>query len=533
MPETLDLYDIQGNIVKAYGRYSFRQSRYVFYSVTDGAKGRVFIKELLVKFGITNAAPWEVSDPPKPIDQDNIPDATTNIAFTYSGLQHLGLPQKSLQSFPQEFAMGMKARRDILGDDGPSAPQHWDHIWNDDLSVDIFLSINGQSPEALAQRYQGICNILKDERVEGGVLQLDGHAGPNSSTLAYQDAAVLSVRGEHFGYADGISEPYFEGCGTNPIKVIGGGKPTRKDPYTIAGWEPLETGEFILGYRDESQEYPKAPVPKLLSFNGSFMVYRKLHENVASFQHYIEEMGKDYPGGKEALAAKFVGRWRNGAPLALFPTESEANAFISELIDVRDRYYQAYKDKAASTEALRKEYDKLRLKLVGFNFNHDIDGGRCPYGSHTRRINPRGALEFGQTDAFETPGALTNRRRLLRRGLPYGKTERNDGGNHGIIFMALCASLERQFEFVQQQWVNYGNDFKLASERDPILGNHGQTPDGKSTGRMVIEAPKDGDQPPFICAGIKRFVETRGGEYFFIPSITAVRMIAEGIIDPT
>ncbi|MGI9644645.1 MAG: Dyp-type peroxidase, partial [Ilumatobacteraceae bacterium] len=101
-------------------------------------------------------------------------------------------------------------------------------------------------------------------------------------------------------------------------------------------------------------------------------------------------------------------------------------------------------------------------------------------------------------------------------------------GDHGIVFMAIGASISRQFEFVQQQWVNYSNDFKLANDRDPVIGNHGA--DG---GRMVIEADPEGTDPPFFCTGIPRFVETRGGDYFFVPSLTALAGIARGTIDPT
>jgi hypothetical protein len=30
-----------------------------------------------------------------------------------------------------------------------------------------------------------------------------------------------------------------------------------------------------------------------------------------------------------------------------------------------------------------------------------------------------------------------------------------------------------------------------------------------------------------------QFVEPRGGDYFFVPSMTALRMIGMGIVDPT
>lgn len=269
-----------------------------------------------------------------------------------------------------------------------------------------------------------------------------------------------------------------------------------------------------------------APVPHLLSMNGTFMVFRKLHENVGSFNRYIQEVGKDFPGGSEALAAKMAGRWRNGAPMALFPTEAEANAFASELETAR------VKAKAAATELERQRaqeyYLTLRKKLTGFNYDSDIGGQKCPMGSHIRRANPRGCLEYGVKDAFATPGALDNRRRILRRGLPYGTVTdpTSDEGEHGIIFMAINASIERQFEFVQQQWINYGNDFKLANEKDPLLGNHHGNED------FIIQGSGP-DNPPFFCRNIPRFVATRGGEYFFVPSLTAIRMIACGLVDPT
>jgi Dyp-type peroxidase family len=267
-------------------------------------------------------------------------------------------------------------------------------------------------------------------------------------------------------------------------------------------------------------------VPRLLSYNGTFMVYRKLHENVGTFNRYMQEVGEHYPGGAEAVVAKMSGRWRNGAPIARFPTQAQADAFIAELEAAR----AAVKD--ADTENKKAQalahLNALRKQLTGFNFNNDLSGAHCPMGSHIRRTNPRGCLEHGVNGAYNTPGALDNRRRILRRGLPYGEVTdpSSDEGEHGIIFMAIGTSIERQFEFVQQQWINYGNDFKLANQRDPLLGNH----DGK--GDFMIEG-SSAENPPFFCPRLPRFVTTRGGEYFFIPSLTAVRMIADNLIDPT
>lgn len=531
MNTSIDLNDVQGNIVKGYGHYGYPKARYIFYRIHNELAGRVFVSDLNPL--ITTGIPWLLT---AQSGADNAPPAvTSNIAFTYEGLKMLGVPQKSLQSFPEDFAMGMKKRKDILGDDEASAPEYWDNIWQGD-GVHIWISINGKSEEDIEKRYQEICAFVS--KSNKGIEQLSGHRGANSATdLPYQTASALYKDGipqpkEHFGYRDGISDPYFVASGGNPNRVVGGGKPTRGDPTTKEGWEPLETGEFILGHRDESFETPVAPQPPLLAFNGTFMVYRKLHENVGSFNHYLTKTAANYPGGKEMLAAKFAGRWRDsGAPIAQFPSEAEATAFGEKLRAAEIKLYAEQPDPSPETVA---EFAALKKQLVAFNYDHDLSGARCPLGAHTRRINPRGALEDGK-EAFDTPGALINRRRILRRGLPYGEVQdsKDDKGDHGIIFMVINASISRQFEFVQQQWVNYGNDFKLANDKDPLLGNHGLDKQGKPDGRMMLEADPNGKEPPFFCSAMPRFVETRGGDYFFIPSLTALHMLAEGIVDPT
>jgi len=534
----LDLHDIQGNIVKAYGRYGFPRGRYVLFSVCNGAAGRKFVQALAPT--ITTSAPWR--DSGAQTGGTPIPEVTTNIAFSYHGLRELGVPRASLQSFPDEFAMGMKARRDLLGDNDKSAPDHWDPVWTGSTKVDILVSINGQDEACLERRYQALVALAEESLADDGspgVRLLVGHSGPGGRRdLPYQAASAIYIDGrptakEHFGYTDGIGDPFFKGTGSHESNLIGGGKINGCSPDTRDGWEPLETGEFLLGYKDEAFECPEAPNPKLLSHNGTYMVYRKLHENTHSFDQYIEHMGKEYPGGKEALAAKFAGRWRNGAPITRFPTEDLANQFAERW----SRAKAAIEASAntAEREQAKQRFSELNQQYAAFDYTNDLEGARCPLGAHIRRANPRGALEFGQTGAFETPGALSNRRRLIRRGLPYGEStsDRRDEGDHGIIFMAINASIRRQFEFVQQQWMNYGNDFKLANDRDPLVGNHGVDARGHGDGCMALQTAAKDPDPPFFCSKIPRFVETRGGEYFFVPSLTSLRMIGEGSIDPT
>jgi hypothetical protein len=188
-----------------------------------------------------------------------------------------------------------------------------------------------------------------------------------------------------------------------------------------------------------------------------------------------------------------------------------------------------------ATPQEKTRFGELSMQLVAFDYSGDTSGARCPFGSHTRRTNPRSALQSGKTKAFDVPGALSNRRRIARRGLVYGHVDdpTSDKGEHGVIMMIVNADLSRQFEFVQQQWMNYGNDFGLANDPDPLLGNHGTNEGRVGGGRMTIEGDDATNTPPYFCDKMPTLVETRGGDYFFVPSLTCLRMIALGIIDPT
>jgi Dyp-type peroxidase family len=312
------------------------------------------------------------------------------------------------------------------------------------------------------------------------------------ATILYaQDAASRFINGkpstgEHFGFTDGFGNPQYLG-------VERSSQPGQGKLLADGTWAPLATGELLLGYADEAGELPVAPLPHLLASNGTFMVYRKLHQNLATFRDYLERQGSSYAGGKEKLAAKFIGRWRDGTPLELSP----------------DRPDQAMvQDPRRSTN---------------FTYSGDPEGTRCPLGAHMRRVHPR--------DDFGFNGRLINRRRITRRGLPYGRFADehepvSDGDDRGVIFMALNANLSRQFEFVQQQWIQYGNDAHLGNDKDPLLGQHG------GHGRFMVQGDKNPENPPFMCSNLPDFVELRGGDYFFLPSITALAMIAMNLVDP-
>jgi deferrochelatase/peroxidase EfeB len=554
----LDLADIQGGVLRAYGRQGFPKARYVFLTIHDGAKGRRFIEA--VRPRITTAARWvdpkrgepllrsrhpRVNDviraqgnPDYPGQVQLVkPKVAVNIAFTFYGLLALETPTRTLRGMPDEFIDGMEKRAPMLGDTPYLASR--DGVWRQsagDKRVHMLVSLNAEmNPDGTpvleleqeTQWLRGLCAAS-----EGGVEVLSDVA---PGGMDYQDAsAVLSQSGgvvaptnkEHFGLSDGFGDPVFEGQ-MNPaaerIKQIGGGK-----ILADQSWAPLATGEFLLGYADEAQEIAGAAMPIEFSRNGTFMAYRKLHENVAAFADYMADQGRRYQRvvgvadpdeALQTVQAKLVGRWSDGVPLMAAPTYADWQAFNARLAAA-----QAAGDKVALA--------KIALQYVDFKYRPDPAGAACPVVSHLRRMNTRDMLDphFTSPDPKTWAGsALNNRRRILRRGLPYGApgAPPTDAGEHGIIFLAICSSLFRQFEFVQQQWAQYGLDFNAGNDTCPIIGNHG--PESK----YVVATDPAGTDAPFLCEPMPQFVEPRGGDYFFIPSMTALRMLGMGIIDPT
>lgn len=542
----LNLADIQGNIVRAYAAYNFPVARYLCLHIHKAASGRAFLQGLRPL--ITTAEHWERGSTRTP-EADRIPrpKVAVNAAISYTGLVRLQVPTRTLRAMPAEFIDGMGKRAELLGDTGPSDRRHWDPVWQrchggderyadtddrqDDVHILVLLNAEvdeaGEAVPELEERTQWIRDWCAQS--EGGLRLLSGH-GPDN--LDYQQAKALldfppgqgpKVTGkEHFGFLDGVGNPVFEGQyepEKEAQKVQGGGK-----LYGDGTWAPLKAGEFLLGHVDESQELPPAAPPHDFSRNGTFMAFRKLHQNVASFHDAMRDYAGDYARlagidrevAKLTIKAKLVGRWPDGVPVEVAPDHAAWKAFHEEL------------DHASTPE----ERVSLALRYRNFTYAGDPDGTRCPLGAHIRRANPRDALDpYRQwPDAGSRGSVLNKRRRFLRRGLPYGRFDdsaSNDKGEHGIIFIAVCASLFRQFEFVQRQWMEFGLEFQAGSDTCPLVGRH------KPGTAFQIPGSPDGEHPPFFCANLPQFVETRGGEYFFVPSITALRMLGEGSVDPT
>jgi Dyp-type peroxidase family len=289
-----------------------------------------------------------------------------------------------------------------------------------------------------------------------------------------QRAEALPGGRDHFGFFDGIAQPALRGAGVEP-------RPGDGQPDGAGGWRDVATGEVLLGYEDEDGALPAAPLAPF-ERNGTFVVYRKLAMDTAAFRRYMA--AQSYPGGAAQLAAKIVGRWPDGTPLALSPDAPDA---------------------ALAGDSRR---------INAFGYDDDPGGLKCPLGAHIRRANPRDSNGF-----FD--GRLSNRHRLVRRGRAYGKplapgVVEDDGVDRGLVFVCLQADIWRQFETVQALWIDDGDPFGLGRDKDFLVGEpHG------TQGKMTIQG-----HPPHFLKPQPRFVTLRGGEYLFQPSMSALRYLA-------
>jgi Dyp-type peroxidase family len=271
-----------------------------------------------------------------------------------------------------------------------------------------------------------------------------------------------------FGFKDGIGNPEIEGAGA-PVRPGQG--------------PPVKAGEFVLGYPDETGNPSPTPHPPELGRNGTYLAWLKLHTKEAQFRQFLRANASG-SAEEELLAAKMIGRWRSGAPLMLSPE---------------------FDDPELGEDPLRNN-DFLY---------HDQDpkGLICPLGAHARRMNPR--------DSLKDEVAAVNLHRMVRRGTNYGPALpdgalEDDGADRGIVFIFMGAHLDRQFEFVKSQWANDGNFAGLGAEQDPLVG--------AQNGEAVFTIPKTPVRRRLH--GLPRFTVTRGGEYFFMPGIEALRWLS-------
>jgi Dyp-type peroxidase family len=488
----VDYADVQGLVRFGYGRMT--SASYALVRVKDVASAKAWFRAAPV----TNA-----------VEQKPPPTTALQIAFTAPGLTKLGLPSSVMKGFSREFHHGMSSksyRRRFLGDVKNNDPERWD--WGGPGREPHLLVMFFAEPEyfdSFVQSTKGnTWNDAFEEVIWLGTSNLDGD--------------------EPFGFADGISQPDIDWDEQRQT-------PCKQLEYTNV----VALGEFLLGYRNEYGKITDRPIldpdatnaellpavdapeKKDLGRNGTYLVFRQLEQDVRKFWQFLYENAGGNLAEASQLGAKMVGRTRAGDPLVPIQTEPIAGT------------------------------DPRTIQQNQFTYEADPAGTRCPFGAHVRRTNPRNSdfperrpnalrriiiiLGFGRKGFYDDLISSVRFHRILRRGREYGSEllpedavqPAQSNESRGLHFICLNANISRQFEFLQSAWIASTKFSGTTGESDPLLGIREPLPGCPVTGSFTI--PGDGTLRRRV-SGLPQFVTVRGGAYFFLPSLRALRYFA-------
>ncbi len=492
-PAPVDFADIQGLVRFGYG--ALTEASFLLLRIRDASAVQLWLASAPVSNAVVMA---------------QAPDTALQVAFTCEGLRALGLKEDVLAGFSAEFYAGMsgdESRSRRLGDVGANSPQYW--AWGG----------QNKNPHLVVMLY------AREQLLEGWLHAIRGpHWDDAFDVLDCLPTSNLFGL-EHFGFADGISQPTIDWKQQRQVEAD-----------ELAYGNLVALGEFLLGYSNEYGKYtdrPRVPAdsdttsarPSAddkpgfhdLGLNGTYLVFRQLEQDVRGFWQFMDQQASSDPDVRRELAEAFVGRRQNGQPL----------------VELSEKPIDGVTNDAT---------------LNQFTFDSDADGSRCPLGAHIRRANPRttdlpGAhdnffsklqhtLGLGENTFGEDVIASTRFHRLLRRGREYGpplgvqdalqQTQSGDVGR-GIHFISLGANISRQFEFVQSAWMMSSKFAGLTGESDPLLGNREPIPGCPVTSAFSLTKKNAAKRH---IAALPQFITVRGGAYFFLPGISALRFLA-------
>ena len=478
----IDFDDIQA--LARFGHGHLLQSRFLLLTIHNVVQAGKWLQQLPISCAST---------------QPRRPESAVQLAFTAAGIQQLGLPHSVLEQFSDEFLVGMnrdenRSRR--LGDIEHNAPENW--LWGDHDS---------QPLHALLLLYS------REDQIEDLYNQTCNGSFSQAFQIVHELPTDLLQAKEPFGFVDGISQPEIDWHQTQRTDIHA------REAYSNL----LAPGEIVLGYPDEYGQLIRRPLvrpesgdsddpalrlppaeeaPGLYDFggNGSYLVLRQLEQDVDGFREFIKTQSNGQHEHGEALAACMVGRHRNGDPLVP-PTPRDIPGIP-----------------AASHHN-------------HFDYDADPAGLQCPLGSHVRRSNPRTGdfppgssslwirllrmLGFKRRSTHEDLVASSRFHRILRRGRIYN--------NAGLQFICVGSNIRRQFEFVQSAWSVSSTFAGTREQRDPLIGHRQPRIDGSTTSSFLLPG-ESGAQTRI--RELPTFVTVRGGGYFFMPGLRAVRYLA-------
>jgi len=508
MPSFADYSDVQGMVRFGFGKMT--EGCYCLLNIKNPQAARAWLRNVLAD--VTTAE--DKTEPPK---------IALQVAFTRAGLEMLQVPSTVIAGFSTEFLSGMageenRSRR--LGDTEANSPKRWK--WGG----------SGNVPHVVVMLF------AEPGRLEGWKRFIQGEFW----SAAFEEMQCLPTSNmggvEPFGFIDGISQPDIDWEQTREVSV-------NCDQFTYGNLVCL--GEFLLGYSNEYAKYPDRPLlnpqdpgseellpaqdqpgKKDLGRNGTYVVMRQLQQDVRGFWQFLDKASGSNREARYKLAEAFVGRTiSDGRPLVPMSKTPISGIGTSK----------------------NEEKRKQDIGRNQFTYDSDVTGTRCPFGAHIRRGNPRNAdipgypkglishllrlLGFGNKNVRDDLIASTRFHRVLRRGREYGEKLSSEEAlqptpfgepERGLHFVAVNANIERQFEFVQNAWMARTKFDGLTEESDPLLGNRAAVEGCPFTDTFSL--PQTNGVRRRIM-GVHQFITVRGGAYFFLPSLRALRYISK------
>jgi Dyp-type peroxidase family len=511
-----NLANIQGNI---FGGFNKDHQTFLFLTFPDQASGRAWLAEIVDQVATAeeviafNTLFKAAKD--RRGKEGTIEATWMNVAFTYAGLQLLAGTDLDLNGFPDDLTQGMAARSKRIGDVDDSAPANW-NLLPPGVEVHAILLLASDDPDDLAVEVasrtteltaKGIAIVAQQEgKARTGTEIVDGKEQPQNGH-------------EHFGFDDGVSQP-----GVRDDRVT---PPLNNADIGLPGQDRLWPGEFVLGYPRQAtnpappdpadpQDKPTNTNPGPIAVNGpswtadgSYLVFRRLRQDVEGFRTFVDSQAGVEGIPPSVMGAKLVGRYRSGCPLEI--VDGEADNF----------------DTTAADPSLADDTLLEPDRINAFDYrNHDNtlrndeDGHRVPLAGHIRKVYPRNQLVPGEHNA--------ERRRILRRGVAFGESfdpaapagspaagDATFPDDRGLLFLCYQRSIDEQFEFLMNAWVNNVNFPATGAGIDLVIGQ------AQAVRPFVLPG---GAVTPFDAP--KRWVITTGGGYFFQPSVIALRTLA-------